>query len=254
MNLNSYGKLSTLFYDLDKPDPPPDAFRYYLHHARTAHNDILEPMCGSGRFLIPLMQRGMRVIGVDASPHMLNACRRRANDLGFIPELYEQFLHELDLPGKFQMVMIPAGSFCLMINPLEASTSLKKIYHHLVQGGTLILEIEQLIPPAGNRQEEDGSQPRSITCPDGTRIRMLSSGKMNPDGQIYRGINRYDLIRDGQILETEHEKFNLRYYRPQSFIRLLTAAGFRDIHHHSAYDPNMPVESSESLVFIAKRP
>ncbi|MFO7787927.1 MAG: class I SAM-dependent methyltransferase [Halospina sp.] len=75
--MNSYGKLSTAFYDLDKPYPPPDALAFYTHYARAAGSPILEPMCGSGRFLIPLMQEGFKITGVDASYDMLSgsACR-----------------------------------------------------------------------------------------------------------------------------------------------------------------------------------
>ena len=42
-------------------------------------------MCGSGRFLIPLLKRGFDIDGVDASPHMLQACRDHCQRLGLTP-------------------------------------------------------------------------------------------------------------------------------------------------------------------------
>ena len=54
--MHTYGKLCTQFYDLDKPTAPPEALAFYLKHARQANGAVLEAMCGSGRFLIPMTQ------------------------------------------------------------------------------------------------------------------------------------------------------------------------------------------------------
>ena len=39
---------------------------------------VLDPMCGSGRFLIPLMEDGFDVHGFDASPTMLERLHKKA--------------------------------------------------------------------------------------------------------------------------------------------------------------------------------
>src|SRR5678816_1813672 len=80
--MNAYRKLCTEFYDIDKPTAPNDALELFTHHARQAGSPILEPMCGSGRFLVPLRQRGFDIDGIDASPEMLQACRDKCARLG----------------------------------------------------------------------------------------------------------------------------------------------------------------------------
>ena len=105
--MNSYGKLCTQYYDIDKPQPQADALAFYLDQAALSGGPLLEPMCGSGRFLLPLMQAGYDITGVDASPEMLAACRRKALRLGLTPDLHQQFLHELDLPCAYALVLIP---------------------------------------------------------------------------------------------------------------------------------------------------
>lgn len=42
---------------------------FYLEYAQTITTPILEPMCGSGRFLIPMLEQGFNIEGFDASPH-----------------------------------------------------------------------------------------------------------------------------------------------------------------------------------------
>ena len=68
--MEAYGSLCTEFYDLDKPAAPAAALAYYLDRARDAQGRILEPMCGSGRFLIPMLRAGLPIDGVDASRAM----------------------------------------------------------------------------------------------------------------------------------------------------------------------------------------
>jgi hypothetical protein len=53
--MSSYGSLCTEFYDLDKPNAPRDALDFYALKARAAGGRVLEPMCGSGRFLVPMV-------------------------------------------------------------------------------------------------------------------------------------------------------------------------------------------------------
>ena len=52
--MSAYGSLCTEFYDLDKPSAPADALAFYVARARKVGGRILEPMCGSGRFLLPM--------------------------------------------------------------------------------------------------------------------------------------------------------------------------------------------------------
>lgn len=254
--MKSYGRLSTLFYDIDKPHPPQAALDFYLSYARAADGAILEPMCGSGRFLIPLMQHGFNLTGTDASPDMLSACRVKAKQVGIEPVLYQQFLHQLNLPERYRLVIIPAGSFCLITEMALAKESMRKIYDHLSPGGTFIVEIDQrLYPQVVQIEEEDENNAgRTVIAPDGAQIRMQGTGQFDSLENIYQGVNRYDLIKQGRVIETEWESFNLRYYDPQMFEKLLAESGFRDIRHHSAYDENDPEDRSESLVFIANCP
>lgn len=53
--LGSYLSLCTQFYDLIRPEPPEDAYAFYRSYVSNAVGSILEPMCGTGRFLLPLL-------------------------------------------------------------------------------------------------------------------------------------------------------------------------------------------------------
>jgi len=75
-----YRQLCSEFYDVDKKYASSEEVDFY----RKFFNEddlILEPMCGSGRLLIPLMQKGYNIHGIDNSPDMLKACKERAAHL-----------------------------------------------------------------------------------------------------------------------------------------------------------------------------
>lgn len=52
--IDTYRDLCTQVYDLSKPEPPEEAYTFYRVYASNAKGPILEPMCGTGRFLLPL--------------------------------------------------------------------------------------------------------------------------------------------------------------------------------------------------------
>ena len=73
--MNEYTMLCTEMYDLDKPSAPDDVLSFYLDYAEKAKGRVLAPMCGTGRFLIPLSERGFSIDGFDNSVYMLEACK-----------------------------------------------------------------------------------------------------------------------------------------------------------------------------------
>jgi SAM-dependent methyltransferase len=77
------GKLCTIFNDLGKSLAAREETGLYTRFVRSKRESILEPMCGSGRFLLPLLQQGYDISGFDLSSDMLDACRKNLFHLPF---------------------------------------------------------------------------------------------------------------------------------------------------------------------------
>lgn len=257
--MNSYQKLCTEFYDIDKPHPPADAFEFYLRRAREAGDGpILEPMCGSGRFLVPLMEHGVDVIGTDASPDMLAACeqRLRARKLAVRSELRRQFLHELDIAPRrdVSLVMIPAGSFQLVTDMEQIRQALRRIFDVLGPGGLFVFE-SGISKPA-----ESGSWPwggRWVTRPsDGAKIMISWLGRYDAVTSITYNIHRYELFKDGRLLATEIEEFDLRQYSAAELVGLLEEAGFSQIRMFTPYEERRAVceSTADEVVIECRKP
>src|SRR3990172_1144329 len=122
-----YKALLTEAYDLDKPEAPPEELAYYRRNIRARGEPVLEAMCGSGRFLVPLLEAGIDIDGVDASPDMLAACSARCAERGIAERLHQQLLHELDLPRRYRLIFAGGGSFGLIIDAAEVAESLRRL-------------------------------------------------------------------------------------------------------------------------------
>jgi SAM-dependent methyltransferase len=249
MKLNSYGKLCTQFYDITKPSPPEDAFKFYLEQARSAGGPVLELMCGSGRFLVPLLQQGIDIDGSDASADMLQACRAKCESLGLKTNLYQQSIEETKLQRKYELIIIPASSFILIIDKQAVKISLKKIYEHLQPGGKLILEIDT--PEAAGKPRVWAG--RWVERPDGANLVFSSLSSYDKREKIESAIHKYELFKDGRLLETEQENFAMRFYEKDVFKAMLEDAGLINIKVIKAYQDAEPEENDHTIVFIAEK-
>lgn len=252
--VSSYGDLCTEFYDIDKPAPPPDAFDFYLAEAERAQGAILEPMCGSGRFLLPLLARGFDIVGSDASPAMLAACRGHARRLGLEPTLTEQRLETLTSERSFGLIFIPSGSFCLITDEATALAGLVRVRELLTPNGRFIVEVERR--DRTRCSELSGTWGgRWVTRPDGAKIVLSWLGQYVAPTGISSSVHRYELVKEGRLLAQEFEDFELKLYELSEFRELLTRAGFTQIQALTPYslepvDEHSPGDAEDGVIFV----
>ena len=248
--LNSYLNLCTQFYDLIRPQPPGDAYAFYRSYVADADGTVIEPMCGSGRFLLPLLKEKFDVKGFDASKHMLNALKAKAQLEHLKPEVWQGFVEDLNREQKYNLIFIPSGSFGHLINFDSVKKSLKVFYDHLNDGGILLFEAEtsKIVP------DQLGVW-RGIVChkPDGNFI--LVNRLTTYENNVCYSIDRYELVENGQIIKTEIESFNVRIYdNPLILIDMLKDAGFREIKTIKAFNRSLgPNEGDSSIVYECKK-
>ena len=249
--MSTYGRLCTEFYDLSKPEAPPEALEFFLHCLDDACQPVLEPMCGSGRFLLPFLERGIDIDGADSSPHMLQACHQHCEAKGLRPNLYQQRLQELDLPRRYGCVLIPAGSFGLITDSRDAAEALRRLYRHLVPGGRLVLEIEtpRALPESLGKWHES-----RLTRSDGAEAVFRALPEYDPTKRVQQDVHWYGVFDNGRLIESETENLSLRLYEQAEFCRLLEAAGFSGIRATRPYCEVEPTEGDAAVVFGCRRP
>jgi SAM-dependent methyltransferase len=250
--MTQYGRLCTQFYALDKPEAPADALDFYLQYAKRCDGPILEPMCGTGRFLLPLLARGFDIEGTDLSPDMLGLCRDAVRAAGLHTALHLGRLEELTLERHFGLVLIPSGSFSLLTDGAVVRSSLERIHAALRPGGTFVVEVERagMIQPTTSGTWEG----RWLRLEDGSTLILSWLQQYSGVQGVARSIHRYELVQDGHLVATEVEDFAVKHYEPEAFESLLRTAGFTDIRCLQPYSQEPPDEADEGLVFECRRP
>lgn len=225
-NSGSYQALCTEFYDLDKPTPTVDALQCYLSYAEQAQGPILEPMCGTGRFLIPLLEKGYAVTGFDNSSHMLSTCRHKCKERGLTTSLLETTFETFPLQSTYNLIFIPSGSFGHLISAKEISQALTFIANALNPGGKFIFEVETL---KAVREPQDVWRGRWVNKPDGSKIVLNVLSQFDASSQIETGLFRYELWEKNAISQTEVEFYQVRHYAPAEIEDLLEQHGLKTI-------------------------
>ena len=104
---------------------------FYREVIERSGEPVLDIGCATGRLLLDYAAGGTRIDGVDASPEMLALCRERADRLGLKPGLFQQWMHELDLPGRYATILVPSSSFQLLTDSADAEQALQRFRDHL---------------------------------------------------------------------------------------------------------------------------
>ena len=223
-----YGRLLTEAYDLDKPEAPPAMAAFYLSQVRAQSVDgpVLEAMCGSGRFLVPLLEAGIEVDGVDSSPDMLRAALWRLRQRGLRASLVEQWLHALNLGRQYAFALCVAGSFGLVIGDDEVAASLRRLREHLLPGGALLVETEA---PRESRRRDGLWRGRTWPTHDGALLVERAITTYDAATQVETGVNIYERWVEGALLATELNDWACRFWAPEAFEAQLRAAGFENV-------------------------
>ncbi len=241
-----YKALCTEFYELDKPNAPEDALQCYLRYAEGAQGKILEPMCGTGRFLIPLLEKGYSVSGFDYSSHMLEICRQKCIAKGLTPSLAEATFETFSSQELYELIFIPSSSFCLLTDPKLAIQALNFVSTRLAPKGKFVFEIETI---AAVSQSQDSWKGKWVNREDGSKIVLNTLSCFDKLSRIETILCRYELWEKNHITQTEVEDFRLRLYEPSEIEQLLAQENLKIVGRWQA-EPYIRAEANNASPVI----
>jgi ubiquinone/menaquinone biosynthesis C-methylase UbiE len=242
-----YGMMAE-FWDLFRGDTSTwdDRF-FFLDVVKKYGQPVLDVGCGTGRILLDFMQQGFDIDGVDNSPDMLALLHQKAEKLNLNPTVYQQEMHKLSLPRKYQTVLVPSSSFQLLLDASLPPLALNCFYEHLLPGGALAMPFMTLWKQGDPLESE---HPSEVTRPeDGATIRRWSYTRFDPHTDFEHTIDRYEIMRDGEVIASEehHQSPATRSYTQEQAIDLYHDAGFKEVQvfHEFTFEPG----KSEDTLF-----
>lgn len=247
--LGYYNSLSSEVYDLDKPIGSSFGdIEYYIERLKKVDGRILEPAVGTGRLLVPLLKKGFQVDGFDVSLDMLEICRENCKKSGLSTTLFEAKMETFSLDAKYGAIVIPTGTFLLLHEREKSLQALQNFHHHLMDGGKLIVDL--FLP---GELEIGRPSIRKWDTENGDVITVESQiVEVDPIKQFRVSQARYEKWRSGKLIQTELERYPLRWYGVEEFRMILELAGFTDITISADYTfGTYPTRTGQSITFEA---
>ncbi|MFN0050937.1 MAG: class I SAM-dependent methyltransferase [Planctomycetales bacterium] len=239
-------------YDLIGADLP-YGLEHYVGLARAAQGPVLDVACGTGRILIPSLEAGADIEGLDFYEPMLNRLRAKAAARGLSPRLHQADMSDFALPRRFAAIMIPFNAFIHNLTAESQIRCLQTCREHLLPGGTLTFDtffpsLEYLSYPQGTRVLE-GELPHPQT---GLPIRMYDTRTFDRIAQIQYSVNEMELLdADGAVATTHRSQSSGRYFFKCEMELLLRLAGFTRWEIWGDFDRRPVTREEDALIVTA---
>jgi SAM-dependent methyltransferase len=183
---------------------------------------VLEPGCGSGRMVEGLARLGLDVCGIDVSPAMVAAARRRLAAAGISAEIVHADMRDFDLGRRFDGAVCPINTLG-HLRPPDLVRHLVCMGEHLEPEAAYLVQLAHYGPAGGqvghtNEWEESR---------EGTEVRVTwTTEAFDLDEQLERQRSRIEVVsgpRAGEVIEEKHE---MTFWTSETWAEALTATPF----------------------------
>lgn len=238
---NYYGSLCTEMYELLHASAPEDELAFYLSYARKGMK-ILEPLCGSGRFLVPFLERGFDIEGMDLSAEMLERLKRKTPGARVVCADLTEYA-----PGRrFDYLFIPSGSVSLFTDMALCARILRRLRSLLAPGGKLVFAVDTVACRCPDH--EDWRASLSVKTAEGFDLILKSQNRYDEATQTQYSPSRYELYSGSRLLRREPMDFRTHLYRFGEMDALLRQAGFTEISVYASYEKTPATDDSGEML------
>ncbi len=239
-------------YDLMDKDNP-YGLDFYVDLARKANGPVLDVACGTGRILLPCLQAGVDIEGLDLFEPLLNTLRAKAATLSLSPQLHQSDMSDFSLPRRYALVMIPCNSFVHNMTQQAQVSCLQRCREHLLPGGELVFDTSfpslEIIAAPQNTRVLEGELPHPQT---GRPMRMYDTRSFDRVAQVQHSLNEIELLAaDGSVQTTHRSKVSGRYIYKHEMELLLRVAGFTRWEIHGDFDRRPLTSENDAMVVTA---
>ncbi len=208
----------------------------------------LEVGCGSGRLLLPLLEKGHTVEGLDPSPDMLMLCREKAG--GLQPVLHEATMANFRSNSPYRSILIPSFTLQLSSDPVA---DLRHLRGMLTDDGVLYLTVFRPFAELdGELPEDEWYLDHEADLPGGGRATLHTRHHLDRGNHVLHREHRYRLDKDGAIREHRSEQ-SIRWFEPGPLAGMLDDAGFEIDRACADFDEAEPVTDEAQIITLIAR-
>jgi SAM-dependent methyltransferase len=226
---------------------------FYVGLARKANGPVLDIACGTGRILVPCLQAGVDIEGLDLFEPMLKTLRAKAAALGLSPRLHQADMSDFALPRRFGLIMIPFNAFIHNMTQEAQIRCLQLCREHLLPDGKLTFDTffpsPEIVGVPANTRVLEGEVPHPQT---GLPIRMYDTRSFDRVAQTQHSLNEIELLNaDGGVQTVHRSEISSRYIYKNEMALLLRVAGFARWEICRDFDGRPLVRENDAMVVTA---
>lgn len=213
---------------------------FFVSEVRRVDGPILELMAGTGRLSIPMLQAGAKLTCVDGSKGMLDVFRRKLESRNLKADLHVMDVRRLDLPTRFDLVILPFQSFMELVREEDQRAALHAVHRCLASKGRFICTIHN---PVVRRAAVDGVERVVGHFPAGDDTLVVSGFERGGDPVVDRLQFLALYGADGILKWKRLQKQRFTLIQPDDLQAMARDAGFRTAerfgdYQRSAFDPD----------------
>jgi SAM-dependent methyltransferase len=226
---------------------------FYVGLAKAAGGPVLDVACGTGRILLPCLQAGVDIEGVDLFGGMLARLREKAADLRLKPQLHQADMASFRLPRRYALIMIPFNAFVHNLTTEDQLATLRTCRDHLRPGGLLVFDTyfpgqHWVGAPSGTRELE-----AEVLHPEtGLPVRLWDTRTFDRVQQIQYSLNEIELLDgSGKVTAVYPSKTAIRWIYKGEMELLLRTAGFARWRILGGFDGRPVREETDAIIVQA---
>ncbi|MEX2431439.1 MAG: class I SAM-dependent methyltransferase [Dehalococcoidia bacterium] len=230
---------------------------FYVHHATASGGPVLELGCGTGRVSLAIAGAGIDVLGIDISPRMVEAARRKARSARLDERAVFDVgdMADLRLDRTFGLAAMPFRSFHSMLTVEDQRAALDNAARHLAPGGLLVFDTFN--PDIRTLTDSGDGIPfhvRDVEQPNGGNIVIWGQNSWDGVTQINSARLIIEELDAGGVMQRRlYRDFDQRYTFRYEMEHLLELCGFHVEDIYGDFDGGDVTEDSDDLVWVARR-
>ena len=216
---------------------------------------VLDLCCGTGRVLVPLLEAGLEVEGVDLYPRMLALARSNAAARGHAPRLVAADMRRFETGRRYAAIVIPFNAFAHNLTTDDQLATLARCHAHLQPGGRLAFDVFSATPAMLAEPIAEPVLELEVEGASGGRLQLWDGRRLDVPAQIQHSrIEVREIARDGSSGETHRFDTRVRWVHRFELDLLLRLTGFARWEIWGGPDRG-PVTAQTAMLFaLARRP
>lgn len=232
---------------------------FYLEYAEKYGGPVLEVGCGTGRILLEIAKRGIKIDGLDASEHMLAILKQKiaeqSSDLYNKISLFHEDMRYFSLQKKYNMITMPFRGFQHLHTIEDQLMALRQIKLHLNNNGVFVFDV--FYPNFSILNQSMNKEVLDIQWKDSTRAgrtvkRYFIRTRVDRLQQYFEGKFIFRIYQNKQLIKQEHSPLKLSYFTYPQMQLLFKACDLEIIEEFGSFKKE-PIDICKEMIFIVRK-